>query len=171
MVGTGIATAAADMVNQEIANEGNVNYGQSLYNGVTNMFTFGIFQAYSMGYGTGRYYDPKPTGPNGKVTVKKPSNDTKVTRTETKSSTTVKASEATDAWDDYLGTNTHDINPVTGTSDSNRIFPSDSTRSIRFGSHEMDSMGTTKFHFHYESWFYDPYGDTMHIKNLLKRIR
>lgn len=40
-----------------------------------------------------------------------------------------------------------------------------------FGNHEMDSMGTTKFHFHLEEWKYDPVNDVMEYFNTLVRIK
>lgn len=68
----------------------------------------------------------------------------------------MKTSDVTNYWDDYLGSNQTNINPRTGLVDNDRIFSADGTRSIRFGNHEMNSMGTTKFHFHQEEWKYDP---------------
>lgn len=64
----------------------------------------------------------------------------------------MKTSDVTNYWDDYLGSNQTNINPRTGLVDNDRIFSADGTRSIRFGNHEMNSMGTTKFHFHQEEW-------------------
>lgn len=90
---------------------------------------------------------------------------------EIKASSQVKASDVTNHWDDYLGPNQTNINPRTGLVDNNRIFSTDGTRSIRFGSHEMNSMGTTKFHFHEEQWLYDAASDTLEYFNTLYRIR
>ena len=55
--------------------------------------------------------------------------------------------------------------------DADRLFSSDGTRSIRFSPHEMDSMGTTKFHFHEETWVYDAGVDELHYYNKLIRIK
>lgn len=77
----------------------------------------------------------------------------------------------TDKWDEFLGSNTTSVNPRTGEVDPNRIFSSDGTKSIRFGNHEMNSIGTTKSHYHQETWIYDGSSDTMTISNVLQRIR
>ena len=102
----------------------------------------------------------------------KPSESTKtITDPEVKNPNTIKYSDATDAWDSYLGKNQTNINPRTGLPDNNRLFSSDGTRSIRFSKHEMDSIGTTKAHFHYETWSYDSQNDIMTITNTLQRMR
>lgn len=74
-------------------------------------------------------------------------------------------------WDEYLGENVTNINTRTGEVDPDRIFSADGTRSIRFGQHEMDSFGTTKAHFHVETWTYDEVNDIMTITNTLQRMR
>lgn len=83
----------------------------------------------------------------------------------------MKTSDVTNYWDDYLGNNQTNINPRTGLVDNDRIFSADGTRSIRFGNHEMNSMGTTKFHFHQEEWKYDSVNDVMEYFNTLIRIK
>ena len=60
---------------------------------------------------------------------------------EIKSPNQVKMSDVTNYWDDYLGSNQTNIHPRTGLVDNDRIFSADGTKSIRFGNHEMDSMG------------------------------
>lgn len=90
---------------------------------------------------------------------------------EIKSPNQVKMSDVTNYWDDYLGSNQTNIHPRTGLVDNDRIFSADGTKSIRFGNHEMDSMGTTKFHFHLEEWKYDPVNDVMEYFNTLVRIK
>ena len=101
-----------------------------------------------------------------------PSANTQVVRhPEIKSPNQVKISDVTNYWDDYLGSNQTNIHPRTGLVDNDRIFSADGTRSIRFGNHEMDSMGTTKFHFHLEEWKYDPVNDVMEYFNTLVRIK
>ena len=101
-----------------------------------------------------------------------PSVNTQVVRhPEIKSPNQVKTSDVTNYWDDYLGSNQTNIHPRTGLLDNNRIFSADGTKSIRFGNHEMDSMGTTKFHFHLEEWKYDPVNDVMDYFNTLVRIK
>ena len=101
-----------------------------------------------------------------------PSVNTQVVRhPEIKSPNQVKTSDVTNYWDDYLGSNQTNIHPRTGLVDNDRIFSADGTKSIRFGNHEMDSMGTTKFHFHLEEWKYDPVNDVMEYFNTLVRIK
>ena len=108
----------------------------------------------------------------GKDSGYKPSENTKaITELEVKNPTTIKYSEATDAWNSYLGKNQTNINPRTGLPDRNRLFSADGTRSIRLSKHEMDSIGTTKAHFHYETWNYDSQNDVMTITNTLQRMR
>lgn len=97
--------------------------------------------------------------------------DTIVETIETKAPNTMKMSEATDAWDDFLGNGQHDVNPLTGKRDANRLFSADSTKSIRFSPHEMNSLGTTKAHFHFETWSYNSKTNHMTIFNLLQRLR
>ena len=80
-------------------------------------------------------------------------------------------SDVTNYWDAYLGANQTNIHPRTGLVDNDRIVSADGTRSIRFSKHEMDSMGTTKFHFHQEEWKYDSENDVMEIFNTLVRIK
>lgn len=83
-------------------------------------------------------------------------NTTMVIKTqEVKASTQVKATDVVNTWNNYLGSNQTDINPIKGTVDNNRIFSSDGTKSIRFGSHEMNSLNTTKAHYHQEQWMYN----------------
>lgn len=103
---------------------------------------------------------------------KTPSFNTKVINApEVKAPNAIKASEVTQRWDEYLGPNTSNINPRTGQVDLNRIFSVDGTKSIRFDSHEMNSMGTPKFHYHEETWTYDAVNDTMTVTNKLQRIK
>ena len=104
--------------------------------------------------------------------VNVPSFNTKIVqRPEVKASNQVNVKDVTNYWDNYLGSNQTNINPRTGVIDNDRIFSSDMTRSIRFGSHEMNSMGTTKFHFHQEEWIYDSSTDVMEYFNTLIRIK
>ena len=108
----------------------------------------------------------------GSPTVNKPSVRTRINNLpETKAPNAIKASDVTNAWDDYLGSNTTNIHPITGKPDPNRIFSSDATRSIRLGNHEMKSFGTTKAHFHYEKWDYNAVDDIMTISNIMQRFR
>ena len=99
-----------------------------------------------------------------------PNANTKIVTVETKAPNAMKASDVTQAWDDFLGPTQTNINPVTGQVSADRIFSADGTRSIRFSSHEMNSLGTPKGHFHFENWVYDSATDTMTINNILQRI-
>ncbi len=115
--------------------------------------------------------EAKSVGNAAKGAGKMPSSSTKVINTpEVKAPNAIKSTNVTGSWDSYLGKNTTNINPRTGAVDPNRIFSADGTKSIRFGSHEMGSMGTPKGHFHYETWMYDAATDTMTVTNTLQRI-
>jgi len=83
---------------------------------------------------------------------------------ETKSGKSVKDTEATDDWDDFLGSNQTNIDPRDGDSDPDRIWSSDGKRSIRYGDHEMDSS-PRKHHYHKETWHKD------RVDNELQRIQ
>jgi RHS repeat-associated protein len=83
----------------------------------------------------------------------------------------VKASEATIAWDEFLGAGEHtNIHPRLGTPDPNRIVSADGTRSVRFGPHEMNSS-PNKLHYHEETWAHDPATSTWSVENVLRRVR
>ena len=90
---------------------------------------------------------------------------------EIKAQSQIKANEALDAWDDFLGEGQTSYNKFTGMDDPDRIFSADGTRSIRFGGHEMDTLGTRKAHFHYEVWELDPLSNTVYVTNTLQRMR
>jgi hypothetical protein len=109
--------------------------------------------------------------PRADKTEYSPNSETKVVQTpEIKAPNTVKSSDVTGIWDDFLGPNQTNYNPQTGQIDPNRIFSADGTRSIRFGAHEMNSMNTSKFHFHFETWIYDETTNNVFVTNILQRI-
>ena len=82
----------------------------------------------------------------------------------------VKVTEAVDKWDEFLGPGEYtDIHPRTGLKDPDRIFSADGKRSIRFGSHEMNSK-PSKFHYHEEIWTYDPINNVMNVDNTVVRV-
>ena len=83
----------------------------------------------------------------------------------------ITANNAVDKWDEFLGANQTNINKFTGEVDSNRIFSADGTKSIRFGNHEMNSLGTPKAHFHYETWKFNPMDNTVTVFNELQRLK
>ena len=59
-------------------------------------------------------------------------------------------SEGTTPWEDFLGDGPYtNFHPRTGLPDPDRIVSADGTRSIRFGSHEMN---TNPIHYHEEFW-------------------
>lgn len=84
---------------------------------------------------------------------------------EVYSGKSVRPTNAVDDWDDFLGLDQTDVNPFTGEKSIDRIWSEDGTRSIRFGNHEMDGMGTRNFHYHKETW-YDDY-----VYNEVQRIQ
>lgn len=82
----------------------------------------------------------------------------------------VKPTEALDRWNDFLGPGPHtNIHPRTGVADPNRIVSNDGLRSIRFGPQEMNSS-PTKFHYHEETWSFDPVANAWNVENLLVRV-
>jgi RHS repeat-associated protein len=82
----------------------------------------------------------------------------------------MKPTEATDAWDEFLGDGPHtNIHPRTGLPDANRIASADGTRTIRYGPHEMNSK-PTKHHYHEETWTYDPRLDVTWVDNTVVRV-
>ncbi|HDY7863906.1 TPA: hypothetical protein RQK43_003679 [Vibrio vulnificus] len=82
---------------------------------------------------------------------------------ETKSGTSVKQKNATDEWDEFLGSDQTNIDPRDGLPDPDRIWSADGKRSIRFGEHEMNSK-PNKLHYHQETWHDDK------VENVLQRI-
>lgn len=92
-------------------------------------------------------------------------------QSETKPPNAINYSDAIDLCDDFLGPNITNVNPRTGLPDPNRIISFDGTRSIRFSNHEMNSIGTSKAHFHYETWSYDVINDVMNVTNTLQRMK
>lgn len=82
----------------------------------------------------------------------------------------VKVTDAVNKWDEFLGPGEYtDIHPRTGLKDPDRIFSADGKRSIRFGSHEMNSK-PTKFHYHEEIWTYDPIDNVINVDNTVVRV-
>jgi hypothetical protein len=93
-----------------------------------------------------------------------------VVETERTAAVALKPGEATARWDEFLGEGpTTNIHPRTGLPDADRIVSADGTRSIRFGDHEMGSSAT-KFHFHEETWSFDPGANTWFVDNLIVRV-
>ena len=90
---------------------------------------------------------------------------------EVKKASQIKVSDTVDVWNDYLGPNQTNINKFTGKIDMDRIFSADGTKSIRFGRHEMNSIGTSKAHFHFEVWDYNPSTRTVYVRNFLQRLK
>lgn len=82
----------------------------------------------------------------------------------------MKASQATQAWDDFLGEGPHtNIHPRTGLPDPDRIVSADGTRSIRMGDHEMNSK-PTKFHYHEETWDWQAPNNEWTVSNTKIRV-
>ena len=90
---------------------------------------------------------------------------------EFKDPTQIRANDALDAWDDFLGEGQTSYNRFTGKNEADRIFSADGTRSIRLTDHEMKSIGTKKAHFHYEIWELDPLSNTVYVTNTVQRLR
>ena len=90
---------------------------------------------------------------------------------EIKAARQIDVANVINSWDEYLGSAQTNINKFTGKKEIDRIFSSDGTRSIRFGKHEMQSLGTSKAHFHYENWVFDPNSNTVTVYNILQRLK
>lgn len=89
---------------------------------------------------------------------------------ETYANTPVKPRNVTDKWDDFLGPRPHsNRHPRTNEIDPDRIVSADGKRSIRYGSHEMNSK-PTKHHYHEETWTYDPVNNVMNVDNTVVRV-
>ena len=99
------------------------------------------------------------------------SNPTVVKHPEAPRPTQMKATDAVDAWDDFLGPNQTSYNPYKGTNDPDRIFSTDGSKSIRFGNHEMREWRTSKAHFHFETWVYDASSNTVNWYNTIQRLK
>jgi hypothetical protein len=105
------------------------------------------------------------------IPTRRPSGSTSVINTpETIAPRPVRPENATAEWDRFLGpgptSNTH---PRTGLADPDRLVSAEGTRSIRYGSHEMNG-NPTRQHYHEETWTYDPVTDIMTVDNRLVRV-
>lgn len=101
------------------------------------------------------------------ISAKKVKSNSQYDRLEVEvySGKSVRSKNATDDWDSFLGPNQTDIDPRTGQKSLDRIWSADGTRSIRFGDHEMNGMGTKNFHYHKEIWYND------YVYNEVQRIQ
>lgn len=89
---------------------------------------------------------------------------------ETHASKPIKPEEATQKWDEFLGPEPHtNTNPRTGKPDHDRIVSNDAKRSIRYGSHEMNSK-SNKHHYHEETWTFELTSNTMNVDNTIVRV-
>lgn len=64
--------------------------------------------------------------------------------------------------------NTH---PRTRQPDPSRRVSADGKRSVRYGDHEKASAGTSKHHYHEETWSYDGEADVMNVDSVVRRIQ
>ncbi|GGR54597.1 MULTISPECIES: putative T7SS-secreted protein [Streptomyces] len=82
----------------------------------------------------------------------------------------LKPHEVLDEWDKFLGEGPYtNIHPRTGLPDPDRLVSADGRRSIRLGSHEMNSK-PTKFHFHMETWTFESPTNTWIVDNTMVRV-
>jgi RHS repeat-associated protein len=89
---------------------------------------------------------------------------------ETTAPEPVRPEDAVGQWEEFLGDEPYtDIHPRTGVRDPNRLVSQGGTRSIRFGQHEMNSP-PGRFHYHEETWTYDPFTNTMIVRNRIIRV-
>ncbi|NWC88518.1 RHS repeat protein [Pseudomonas reactans] len=82
----------------------------------------------------------------------------------------VKPEDTTRKWDDFLGPGPHtNTNPRTGMPDRDRIVSGDAKRSIRYGSHEMNSK-PSKHHYHEETWTLELKTNKINVDNTVIRV-
>ncbi|MGW8702717.1 RHS repeat domain-containing protein, partial [Streptomyces eurythermus] len=82
----------------------------------------------------------------------------------------LKPHEVLDAWENFLREGPYtNIHPRTGMPDPDRLVSADGWRSIRLGSHEMNSK-PTKFHFHMETWTFESPTNTWIVDNTMVRV-
>jgi RHS repeat-associated protein len=115
--------------------------------------------------------NPCPQRTVGQPAPKSPSAATKVDAPpEVFAPKPVKPQDAVGRWEDFLGPGPHsNRHPRLGTPDPDRLVSVDGKRSIRYGSHEMDSK-PSKHHYHEETWTYDPVNDVMRVDTLTVRV-
>ncbi|MCG3212508.1 MAG: hypothetical protein FOGNACKC_06178 [Anaerolineae bacterium] len=81
----------------------------------------------------------------------------------------IRPQDAVADWEEFLGPGPYtNIHPRTGLPDSDRLVSSDRTRSIRYGSHEMNHP---RHHYHLEHWIYDPYEHVMDVINVVVNVQ
>ncbi|MGE1156010.1 RHS repeat domain-containing protein, partial [Pseudomonas kitaguniensis] len=89
---------------------------------------------------------------------------------ETYANKPVKPEHTIQKWDEFLGPSPHtNTNPRTGKADQDRIVSSDAKRSIRYGSHEMNSK-PSKHHYHEETWTLELRTNIMNVDNTVVRV-
>ncbi|GAA2735502.1 putative T7SS-secreted protein [Streptomyces nogalater] len=82
----------------------------------------------------------------------------------------LKPHQVLDEWENFLGEGPYtNIHPRTGLPDPDRLVSADGRRSIRLGSHEMNSK-PTKFHFHMETWTFESPTNTWIVDNTMVRV-
>ncbi|MFC9677519.1 putative T7SS-secreted protein [Streptomyces sp. NPDC056949] len=82
----------------------------------------------------------------------------------------LKPHQVMDEWEKFLGEGPYtDVHPRTGLPDADRLVSADGRRSIRLGSHEMNSK-PTKFHFHMETWTFVSPTNTWIVDNTMVRV-
>lgn len=90
---------------------------------------------------------------------------------ETSSNTQEKAENVINNWHAYLGAGIKTKN-IQNIEDPNRLFSDDNKKSIRFSEHERGSIGTTKAHYHKETWRHPLVaGGQGEVDNQIQRIQ
>ena len=89
---------------------------------------------------------------------------------ETIASKPVEPQDAVNEWEGFLGNGPYtDKHPRMGLSDPDRLVSADGKRSLRYGSHEMNSS-PTRHHHHEEVWTYDSVNNGMNVDNTIVRV-
>jgi hypothetical protein len=82
----------------------------------------------------------------------------------------IKPQQATDEWERFLGEGPYtNIHPRTNLPDPDRLVSGDGRKSIRYGTHEMNSK-PTKHHYHEEVWTYELKENVMNVDNTVVRV-
>ena len=91
---------------------------------------------------------------------------------ETLSGQPVKEADVASEQSAFLGGGPHSMtHPRTGRPDPSRRASADGRRSIRYGGHEKASAGTSKHHYHEETWSYDGEAHVMNVDSVVRRIQ
>ena len=158
-----LSGTAGDVVQQELSHPGHLDAGEIAFSAATG----------GLGGVGGRFRGGlrSPSAGSAPRTPPDPSTAPVIRNPEVIHPRPLKPDQAVDEWHRFLGdgpyTNQH---PVTGVPDPDKITSADGLRSIRFGDHEMYPSKPSKFHYHEETWTYDPDKHQWTYDNVVRRV-